>query len=668
MKLSIFKQRNKETPNWVKSTVTEPTTFNELATLITTEWYSGAIYKNNHATNKNFISSQFVILDYDNNPNEPQLSLAQAIEAFADYKCIIAPTRSHRIAKGDKPVADRFRVILFLSEPITNEADFYATWQWVSDKFPGVDTATKDPARRIFPSTSVVFQNQDGELITPVAGVTNAVVSAPNAIVVVTGERGRLSSKTLEFMAQEASSDGWHNRFVAAAFDLKKKGYTQEEAAAKLTKASPVGQLDSEDDNQLEDVFTNRPLRPYGNHQAQPIGGVSSVESWVRDQLSLRGITVNYKTGSIMQAGQHTTPDALVSRLVLDAIAHASTTVVIDSNGKERRAAPHKEANIKHVLGLWLLEQDATTVTQYQRLVAFDSLAPNDQLGRWVMAVTGQTMPMDVAVMGHFVWQVKRKLMGLPVVWHMMPIVYGESGSGKSQAIQRLLSPINELTVAPQDMGVFGDSREARIFTRSYVAFFDEMAKSEKVDVGALKNKISCDTVTYRALYSNYQTTQNNTCTFIGATNHPIQNLIYDPTSARRFWQINSLVRCDWDAINDIDYSAIWTSIDEAADSPIVPFLDQVMSVQKQELRAKSLVEQWLMGRMAKDEGARMRGNDAYDLFKTWCHWQGMSGVGTNLRFLGDLGRMGYRVRTNVANCYMLRELPADAKDGAANS
>ena len=52
-----------------------------------------------------------------------------------------------------------------------------------------------------------------------------------------------------------------------------------------------------------------------------------------------------------------------------------------------------------------------------------------------------------VAVFNKFVWQVKRKIDGLPVFDHLMPVILGSQGTGKSTLIRQLLEAIDELWV-----------------------------------------------------------------------------------------------------------------------------------------------------------------------------------------------------------------------------
>ena len=176
----------------------------------------------------------------------------------------------------------------------------------------------------------------------------------------------------------------------------------------------------------------------------------------------------------------------------------------------------------------------------------------------------------------------------------MMPIFSGQSGSGKTRAISEFLKPINELAYFAPSMSVLDDTREATVFSKFYVIFLDEMARAERVNVEAMKNKITSETISYRKLGTNIACTVKNCATFIAATNMDIQDLIYDPKSARRFWQITSAPRCNWSVINQLNYLAMWQSVDEKADSNVKAYLEDILKIQENELRVKSTIELWL--------------------------------------------------------------------------
>lgn len=130
--------------------------------VITKKTYSFGIFAGSHRTAKNFKFADAVGLDFDGG-----YPLKQAIKDFKDYKCVIAPTRSHQKNKNGV-VDDRFRVILFLSKPIMNTTTYHNTIKSLLKQFPKADRACKDPSRMFYPSIGVTLHNTDGKLIEPV--------------------------------------------------------------------------------------------------------------------------------------------------------------------------------------------------------------------------------------------------------------------------------------------------------------------------------------------------------------------------------------------------------------------------------------------------------------------------------------------------------------------
>ena len=50
---------------------------------------------------------------------------------------------------------------------------------------------------------------------------------------------------------------------------------------------------------------------------------------------------------------------------------------------------------------------------------------------------------LAAAVLKHFIWQVKQKLLRRPVKHHLMPVVFSpEQGSGKTTFVQKFLGPL----------------------------------------------------------------------------------------------------------------------------------------------------------------------------------------------------------------------------------
>ncbi len=182
----------------------------------------------------------------------------------------------------------------------------------------------------------------------------------------------------------------------------------------------------------------------------------------------------------------------------------------------------------------------------------------------WLHAVTGQVLDTDLYVMAHWIWLVKRNALEKEVLWHIMPIIIGkDQASGKSTAVARLLAPLHRELTSKFDIPQLVDERSYRLFTTKLVGNLDEMAGADKVDVALFKGNVTSSYITYRPMRSNQLIQLRNYCSFIGSSNNTIYEMIKDTTGTRRFWAIQAQHPIPREAINEIDYKALWAGVDE---------------------------------------------------------------------------------------------------------
>jgi hypothetical protein len=620
----------------------------ELSTFITTRDYSPFIFSSKHRRKEDFLSTELLVLDYDNAPTDTFMSLDDACNVFAPYKHIIAPTHHHGKPKKNMPAADRFRVVLFLEHPITDADTYAATWRKVADQFPGCDESAKDTARLYYKSTHVHSFHING-ITVPIATPAKKTKTTSS-----TDTKRALNPRTARFLANGAPSGKWHDELVQAAFDMHQNGYSEEDALSKLESAT--GDLDTHHDLPvIHSIFRSRPKYEPNEPLHMP-----KVQAWVGAWLKEHSATLSYRTDIVTLDGEAVGADEVLRLMRLAAKHYAENTTYLSDKGEEKNVAPFDKGLIEDAYRRWENETRKEQLNIHRNHVDYRP-GKRDEIERWVEAVTGERNPHDIAVMTHFIWQVKRKLHGMPVEWHIMPILFGPTGSGKTEAVRALLAPIRELTDCPQDMQVLGDSREGFIFAKYYVVFFDELARADRVDVSALKNKITCDTISYRVLGTNTKVTNPNVATFIGASNHFVDTIIQDPTSARRFWQIETQARVDWHTVNTLDYVGMWQSVSHEEAAPILPHIDEIRNIQETELRSKGVVEQWLesvgavWGEKAADAPGLMS-NGLYQDFILWCEGQRMRSVPTQTAFGRELSRLGIvKKRLNKCNVYLVK-------------
>jgi hypothetical protein len=345
---------------------------------------------------------------------------------------------------------------------------------------------------------------------------------------------------------------------------------------------------------------------------------------WVDRYARLHGVEYNYKTNSVRQRGESLEIGHFLSEMRLS--AHRL------EQGSVKKMLPD-------ALSVW---RRAKAKSFLESLKAELRFQPNqhDLVAQWVAAATGSKNELDVVVMRHWISQVKKKLYGLPVDHHLLVVLYGASGGGKSYAVLKLVAPLLEVTTY-RDLTIFADSFSRRAFQRNFIMFFDELAKSGQADINALKNVVTAPTVEWRGLGVETMHSAPQNCTFIGCSNLPLRERIHDPTSMRRFWELRCAPRLDWENINAIDYQALWRSVDENAPCPIIPVLSEIRRLQEQDLSERDVVRGWLeyMCEPAPFSEASPTTYTLYSDFNGWCKWQGISsypGLQTFARSLQD--------------------------------
>lgn len=212
-------------------TDTVETDFEGLKEIITSRSWAGASFNADRRTKSEFRSIDLMVLDIDDG-----MSLDEARFAFMQYRHIIALSKSHQKEKDGKPAVDRFRVVLFLSQPITDNAVYEATWYWCKKQWPAIDDACKDSSRFWFASPEVVQADSDGEEV-PVASKEDveglAQARSEHAVSQVTPEfftdKGELARATLRLLHTGQVSGNRNNLLTKATFDAIEQGYSKEE-------------------------------------------------------------------------------------------------------------------------------------------------------------------------------------------------------------------------------------------------------------------------------------------------------------------------------------------------------------------------------------------------------------------------------------------------------
>jgi len=316
-------------------------TFSEVGKVICASKYSTIIYKDGKRAEKNFSYADLVALDFDGD-----LSIKDAEERLKEYRYIIAPTKSHQVEKHGV-IADRFRVVLELSERVNSLQDYKQTMIDLLSKFPEADPACKDGARYFEPSKKVHRYRFKGKTVIP-----SKYVEPASEAVVKSQDRGELSRLTYEFITFGAPDGQWNHRLLKATIDLQEQGYTIQEAKEVLKK--PTGHLDENDLKTIDAQFA-REVR-YEKRRSQgfnlhPLGEIIKNKpkmDWQVDGLLSKG-------GVSILAGQPKSGKSTLARQL--AVATINKTKFLGRQCKEGR-----------VLYLAFEEQEELLYSQFKKL------------------------------------------------------------------------------------------------------------------------------------------------------------------------------------------------------------------------------------------------------------------------------------------------------------
>jgi hypothetical protein len=221
----------------------------------------------------------------------------------------------------------------------------------------------------------------------------------------------------------------------------------------------------------------------------------------------------------------------------------------------------------------------------------FDAPAMWTKLAEGVFDCSDTSPEFVAAVLRKFIWQVKRKIRGMEVFDHLMPVILGPQGIGKSTLVNRLLGPVEELKLNV-DFQMITDDRNVEIW-QSYVMFLDEMGYASKADIDTVKNIITASTLTRRPMRTNSMVTIDQKATFIGCSNRELGQLVRDPTGIRRFVGIRMRSDADRGLINSLDWSLMWGDVRITDADPLAAHRS-TLSEQQEESRELGRVEKWM--------------------------------------------------------------------------
>ena len=219
---------------------------------------------------------------------------------------------------------------------------------------------------------------------------------------------------------------------------------------------------------------------------------------------------------------------------------------------------------------------------------------------------------LNIAILKHFIWQVKGKLRGLPLKHHLMPVIWSsDQGSGKTTFVTRFVAPLEELAAGPVLLSDVADRRSSDIY-RYPVLFVDDVEAIPPSLVPVLKSLVTSGSMQRRRLGTSLSVAITQAATLIGTANSGIEMLVKDETGHRRFAMLefrNGEVAKGgdarvWNVIDSIDYALLWRSVDPMAPAPIIPCLG-ILFRQQEQSRGRDQLKAWLMSLDLESESVK---------------------------------------------------------------
>jgi hypothetical protein len=194
---------------------------------------------------------------------------------------------------------------------------------------------------------------------------------------------------------------------------------------------------------------------------------------------------------------------------------------------------------------------------------------------------------LSIAITQHFIWQMKRKSIGLPVYRHLVPVIYSTGqGTGKSTAVHKLVDPLEEIGDCVILVDQLSDSRSTAF--EDPFAFLDDLGFANPKQAANLKAIITADKVRLRKMQTSQMQNVLQKCTMIATANRLISDLIPDPTGQRRFAMLpfkNGQVSAGgeahvWPTISGLASLLLWQSVLVFERSPIDRVIPQLLAHQ----------------------------------------------------------------------------------------
>ncbi len=194
--------------------------FNET---ITTCVWSPILWMGNVRRAENFLSSAFLVLDFD---DAGDFTMAELDDSLKDHKRIIATTKSHTITN------ERYRLIIPFTQAITDLHTYKYNYKKALEKYHWADKSCTDGARLFFPSKSIVTSDREAEY------TWDVLAPEPEKTFEAAPVTGKIPPWCLGFINRGDLRNGSRNMTIfSVAMDLFHQGFSEDDVRCLIRRA-----------------------------------------------------------------------------------------------------------------------------------------------------------------------------------------------------------------------------------------------------------------------------------------------------------------------------------------------------------------------------------------------------------------------------------------------
>lgn len=263
----------------------------------------------------------------------------------------------------------------------------------------------------------------------------------------------------------------------------------------------------------------------------------------------------------------------------------------------------------------------------------------------WELLAIEEDLELFSLLLKHWIWLVKRKLLGKETVWEMWLNFFGAAGVGKSTLLRKLCSLIEEFYDEPE-ISIFADAtREREKLTRMYVLNFEELNLGEKINflgddsipkdvIRGMKKYLTQKKGSFRNLGGQEQTKMRMTFSAISSANDHLYDIVFDEKTMRRYFEFHCTrdkSKLDKNYYNHKDeiqknLVAIWKGVDEFNDDGYLnishPLFRKVQEIQDAYYPTDTTTSKWISDQNVV-AGLESDTLEIYRDYSRWCKERG---------------------------------------------